>query len=105
MAPLGRLSDVVGRVPALNLSTGLFLAGTAMAGAAPNFAVLIAGRAVQGAGGGGIAVLLEIVVTDLVPLRVRGIYFSIISGLWTLGDVAGPILGGLVASKASWVSH
>lgn len=104
MAPLGRLSDVMGRVPVLNFSTGLFLAGTIVSSAAPTLTILIFGRAVQGAGGGGIAVLLEIVVTDLVPLQVRGNYFSVISALWTLGDVAGPILGGLVASRASWVS-
>ncbi|KAI0159123.1 major facilitator superfamily domain-containing protein [Pestalotiopsis sp. NC0098] len=102
MAPLGRLSDVMGRVPVLNFSTGLFLAGTIVSSAAPTLTVLIFGRAIQGAGGGGIAVLLEIVVTDLVPLQVRGNYFSVISALWTLGDVAGPILGGLVASRASW---
>ncbi|KAH6660412.1 major facilitator superfamily domain-containing protein [Truncatella angustata] len=102
MAPLGRLSDTMGRVPVLNLSTALFLVGTIVSSVSNNFATLIIGRAVTGAGGGGVVVSLEIVVTDLVPLSIRGNYFSVISVLWVLGDVIGPILGGVLASRASW---
>lgn len=104
MAPLGRLSDNIGRVPVMNLSTLLFLLGTIICSVSDSFTTLIFGRAVQGAGGGGVVVSLEIVVTDLVPLSTRGNYLSVISALWLLGDVAGPILGGLLASRASWVS-
>ncbi|KAH8202563.1 hypothetical protein TruAng_003274 [Truncatella angustata] len=61
MAPLGRLSDTMGRVPVLNLSTALFLVGTIVSSVSNNFATLIIGRAVTGAGGGGVVVSLEIV--------------------------------------------
>lgn len=104
MTPLGRLSDTIGRVPVLNISTLLFLMGTIICSVSNSFTILVFGRAVQGAGGGGVVVSLEIVVTDLVPLSARGNYLSIISALWLLGDVVGPILGGLLASRVSWVS-
>ena len=65
---------------------------------------MLIGRSIQGIGGGGIIALTEIVVTDLVPLRLRGQYFGIISGMWSLGSVAGPILGGGFSQNVSWVS-
>jgi MFS family permease len=65
---------------------------------------MLVGRAVQGVGGGGIVLLNEIVVTDLVPLRQRAAYFGILGGILALGTVSGPVIGGALASNASWVS-
>ena len=104
MAPLGAMSTIFGRVPVLNFCIAAFLIGTIIASAAPNFAALISGRVFQGIGGGGVVVILEIVVTDLVPLKAQGKYFSVLSILWAIGDVGGPLLGGLLSAKTSWVS-
>jgi MFS family permease len=81
-----------------------FLVGAIIAGVANDFTNILIGRCVQGIGGGGIIALTEIIVTDLVPLRLRGEYFGIISGMWSLGSVAGPILGGGFSQNVSWVS-
>lgn len=82
----------------------LFLIGAIVAGVSHNFGALLVGRSIQGIGGGGLIALTEIVVTDLVPLRFRGQWFGIISAMWSLGSVIGPIVGGAFAQKATWVS-
>lgn len=79
-----------------------FLIGAIVAGVAHGFATLLVGRSIQGIGGGGLIALTEIVVTDLVPMRIRGKWFGIISGMWSLGSVTGPIIGGAFAQEVSW---
>lgn len=81
----------------------LFLVGAIVASVSQNFGALLVGRSLQGIGGGGIIALTEIVVTDLVPLRFRGQWFGIISGMWSIGSVTGPILGGAFAQNVTWV--
>lgn len=66
---------------------------------------MLVGRVIQGVGGGGIILMNDILITDLVPLRARGIYFGIIAGVWALGSISGPVIGGVLAYKVSWVSH
>lgn len=82
----------------------LFLVGAIVASVSKNFGALLVGRSFQGIGGGGLIALTEIVVTDLVPLRLRGQWFGIISAMWSIGSVTGPIIGGAFAQKVSWVS-
>ena len=86
--------------------TGLvfFLIGSIVAAVARDFAVLLAGRSLQGIGGGGLIALTEVVVADLVPLRLRGQWFGLISAMWALGSVTGPIIGGAFAQATNWVS-
>lgn len=100
--PIGAFSHIFGRKPLIYVSLALFLAGSIVCALADNFTVLLAGRCIQGVGGGGIISLTEIVVTDLVPLRERGKWFSFISAMWSLGTVAGPILGGGFAQNVTW---
>lgn len=85
--------------------TGLvfFLIGAIVAAVANNFTTLLVGRSLQGVGGGGLIALTEIVVTDLVPLRMRGQWFGIISGMWAIGSVSGPVIGGAFAQNINWV--
>jgi MFS family permease len=64
---------------------------------------MLVGRSLQGVGGGGIIALSEIVVTDIVPLRLRGQYFGILSAMWSVGSVTGPILGGGFSENVTWV--
>jgi MFS family permease len=80
-----------------------FTLGSILAAVAKGFALLLVGRSFQGIGGGGIMVLTEILIADLIPLRERGKWFSIRSGTWALGTVVGPLIGGgFTESSASW---
>ncbi|KAF2663020.1 MFS general substrate transporter [Lophiostoma macrostomum CBS 122681] len=99
---LGSFSHIFGRKPLIYISLALFTVGAIVAAVANNFTVILVGRSIQGIGGGGIISLTEIVVTDLVPLRERGKWFSFISAMWSIGTVAGPLLGGGFAQKVSW---
>ncbi|KAF2253237.1 MFS general substrate transporter [Trematosphaeria pertusa] len=99
---LGSFSHIFGRKPLIYLSLVLFAAGAIIAALANNFTVILVGRSIQGVGGGGIIALTEIVVTDMVPLRERGKWFSLISGMWAIGTVAGPLLGGGFSQNVSW---
>lgn len=79
-----------------------FTVGAITAALATNFTVLLVGRTIQGIGGGGIISLVEVLITDLVPLRERGLWFGYQSGVWALGSVTGPIIGGVFAQKVTW---
>ncbi|KAL1960984.1 hypothetical protein VTO42DRAFT_4872 [Malbranchea cinnamomea] len=95
-------SNIFGRKPMILITIALFLAGTIIAGLANGFTQMLVGRSIQGVGGGGLIALTEIIVTDLVPLRFRGNYFGILSAMWSVGSVCGPILGGGFSQNVSW---
>ena len=97
------LSHIFGRKPLVILALVLFLIGAIVAATANGFGPLLVGRSLQGVGGGGLIALTEILVTDLVPLRQRGQWFGVISAMWSLGSVTGPIIGGAFAQSVSWV--
>ncbi|KAL4974122.1 major facilitator superfamily domain-containing protein [Aspergillus desertorum] len=96
------LSDIFGRRPIILISLAFFFIGSLVAGIANDFTQILVGRCLQGVGGGGIAVLSEVVVTDLVPLRLRGNYYGILSAMYSLGSVLGPILGGGFSENVTW---
>ncbi|KAJ7084976.1 major facilitator superfamily domain-containing protein [Mycena epipterygia] len=73
-----------------------------MCGAAQSMTVLIAGRAIQGVGGGGTQSLVNIIIADLVPLRDRGMFTAITGMIWSLGSVTGPFIAGALSEKVSW---
>jgi EmrB/QacA subfamily drug resistance transporter len=98
----GKISDIFGRKPMLLLANLIFLLGSALAGGAQDMNMLIAARAVQGIGGGGLIVLVNIVISDLFAMRDRGQYFGMIGGVWALASSLGPIVGGLLTQKVSW---
>lgn len=98
----GQTANIFGRRSLTLLAVLFFLAGSAISGAAPNLGALIAGRAIQGVGGGGINILIEIIVADLVPLRERPKYISYIFIAYTVAVILGPVIGGLFAEKVSW---
>jgi MFS family permease len=86
------------------LSLVFFCIGAILSAIANDFTYMLIGRSIQGVGGGGIISLSEVVITDLVPLRWRGQYFGILSAMWSVGSVTGPILGGGFSENVSWVS-
>src|SRR5579871_6739837 len=90
---IGSFSHIFGRKPLVLISVFFFAVGIIIASIANDFTIILVGRSIQGVGGGGILTMIEIVVTDLVPLRIRGQYYSMISSMWAIGSVAGPILG------------
>ncbi|TIM03763.1 MAG: MFS transporter, partial [Mesorhizobium sp.] len=103
VAPLyGKISDVYGRRPTVYAAILIFLAGSLVSAMAPNMFVLVVGRAIQGAGGGGLFALTQTVVGDLVPPRERARYAAWFSGTWAVASVAGPLLGGTFAEHLHW---
>lgn len=97
-------ADVVGRRWALSVSAALLTVGSLMVAVGHQYPVLIAGRSIQGFGVGGIYTITEIIVTDLVPLRLRGIWFAILSVFVAIGICVGPVAAGILTESASWVS-
>ncbi|MCJ1384436.1 hypothetical protein MMC17_007552 [Xylographa soralifera] len=98
----GQLANLFGRRYPVIIATAAFVLGSGICGGASNINMLIAGRAIQGIGAGGINVLIEIIICDLLPLRERGNYLALIFGLIAIGTAAGPIFGGLIVEYTSW---
>jgi EmrB/QacA subfamily drug resistance transporter len=98
----GKLGDLYGRKRVLQVALVLFLIGSALCGAAQTMPQLIAFRAVQGLGGGGLLVVAMAVVGDLVPPRERGRYQGLFGGVFGVSVVAGPLLGGFFVDNLSW---
>lgn len=96
------LSHIFGRKPLVLLALLFFTVGTIVGGTANGFGALLVGRSLQGVGGGGIIALTEVIVTDLIPLRLRGQWFGFISAMWSVGSVTGPIIGGVFSQSVSW---
>ncbi len=103
MAPLyGKISDIYGRRPTIYAAILIFLAGSVVSALSTNMFMLIAGRAIQGLGGGGLFAMTQTVIGDLVPPRERASYAAWISGTWAVASVAGPLLGGYFAGHLDW---
>lgn len=98
----GQASNVFGRRLLLLGAVALFTLGSGLSGAATNMRILIAARAVQGLGGGGINLLIETIVTDIVALRERGKWMAIVQIGATIGATLGPFLGGLITDRSTW---
>src|ERR671923_1775479 len=98
----GRMSDLYGRKRLFQAAIAVFLLGSALSGAAQSLGELIAFRGLQGLGAGGLMTLAMTIVADLVPPRERGRYQGYIQMVFVLASVAGPLLGGVLASELSW---
>ncbi|MBE3041294.1 MFS transporter, partial [Candidatus Bathyarchaeota archaeon] len=98
----GKLSDIWGRKPVLLAATAVFWLGSLLCGVSVNMAMLIASRAVQGAGGGGIITLVNICISDLFSMRNRGFYFGLVGVVWAIASAIGPVIGGVFTSEVTW---
>jgi EmrB/QacA subfamily drug resistance transporter len=98
----GKLGDVAGRKRVLIAAIVVFLAGSALAGAAGSMLELVLFRALQGLGAGGLIVTAMAVIADLVEPRERARYFGLIGGVFAVASVAGPLLGGFFVDQLSW---
>ena len=98
----GKLGDLYGRKIVLQAAIVIFLVGSALCGLAQNMGELIAFRALQGIGGGGLIVTTIAVVGDLVPPRERGRYQGFFGAVFGVSTVIGPLLGGFLVEHLSW---
>ena len=99
---IAALSDIFGRQPFVLMSLILFTVGSILCGVSQNFTQLLAGRVIQGIGGGGIITLSQVITADIVPLRQRPKYFSIVLLGWAIGTIFGPLVGGAFDQNATW---
>jgi len=102
MPVYGKLGDLMGRKPLFVIALSIFVFGSILGGFANSMEWLIAGRAVQGLGGGGLMILSQAIIADVIPARDRGKYMGFIGAVFGLSSVAGPLLGGLFTDVLSW---
>jgi EmrB/QacA subfamily drug resistance transporter len=98
----GKLSDLYGRRNLFVVSISIFLLGSALCGLAQSMGQLIAFRALQGIGAGGLIPLSQAAIADLFSPRERGRYQGYMGAVWATAAVAGPLLGGTLTDAASW---
>jgi len=98
----GKLGDLYGRKIVLQAAIVLFLAGSALCGTSQDMTELIAFRALQGLGGGGLMVTTIAVVGDIIPPRDRGRYQGFFGAVFGVSTVIGPLLGGFFVDNLSW---
>ncbi|RKN09838.1 MDR family MFS transporter [Streptomyces radicis] len=98
----GKIGDMYGRKGAFLASIIIFLIGSVLSGVAQDMTQLIAFRAVQGLGAGGLMVGVMAIIGDLIPPRERGRYQGMIAGVMALAMIGGPALGGVITDHLGW---
>ncbi|KAK3675680.1 hypothetical protein LTR78_004321 [Recurvomyces mirabilis] len=98
----GKVSDIFGRKPMLLVANVIFMIGSLIAALSTSIGMLIAARAIQGIGGGGLVILVNIVIGDLFSLRNRGAFYGMVGAVWAIASSVGPIIGGAFTQKVSW---
>ena len=98
----GKISDLYGRRIIFQATIIIFLIGSALCGLAQDMPQLIAFRAIQGIGGGGLMAIAFAIIGDVIPARERGRYQGYFGAVFGLSSVAGPLLGGWITDTISW---
>jgi EmrB/QacA subfamily drug resistance transporter len=98
----GRLSDIYGRRPVLLIGIALFLGSSVLCALSQTMPQLIASRALQGIGGGGLRSVSQAAIADVIPPRERGRYQGYFSSVMAFSNLLGPVLGGFFADYLTW---
>ena len=98
----GKLGDLYGRKIVLQGALAIFLVGSVLCGLAQGMTELIAFRAIQGLGGGGLMVSAQAAIGDVVPPRERGKWTGLFGAVFGISSIAGPLIGGFLTTNASW---
>jgi len=98
----GKISDLYGRRPIFQTAIVIFLVGSVVAALSQNMGTLIAGRALQGLGAGGLIALALSIIGDIIPPRERGRYQGYFGAVFGIASVAGPLLGGWFTDGPGW---
>lgn len=103
MMPIyGKLGDLIGRKSLFIIALTLFLVGSVIGGVSADMTTLILGRAVQGLGGGGLMILSQAIIADVVPVRERSKYMGVMGAVFGVSSVIGPLLGGWFTEGIGW---
>ena len=98
----GKLSDILGRKPVFMVAMALFLVGSVLCGQSQSMGQLIAFRALQGLGAGGLMPLAFIMIGDIFSFEQRARMQGLFSGVWGVAAIIGPLLGGFLVDNVSW---
>lgn len=103
MMPIyGKVGDLIGRKGLLLFAISMFMVGSVLGGLAVDMNMLIVARVVQGIGGGGLIILSQAIIADVVPARERGKYMGIMGAVFAVSSVIGPLLGGWFTEVIGW---
>jgi EmrB/QacA subfamily drug resistance transporter len=103
MMPIyGKLGDVIGRRGIFLFALSIFVVGSVVGGLATDMTWLITGRAIQGIGGGGLMILSQAIIADVVPVRERSKYMGVMGAVFGLSSIVGPLLGGWFTESIGW---
>lgn len=103
MTPIwGKMSDLIGRRPAMFGGLALFIIGSALSGAAHSMPQLIAFRVIQGLGAAALFPVGVTIIGDLLTLEQRAKMMPLFSGMWGLASLIGPLIGGILTEQLSW---
>ncbi|HEY5152616.1 MAG TPA: MDR family MFS transporter [Candidatus Saccharimonadales bacterium] len=98
----GKISDLFGRKKIFQSAILIFLLGSVLCGVSQSMNELVAARALQGIGAGGLMSLVLAIVGDIIPPRQRGKYMGYFGGVFAVSSVVGPLLGGFLTDSLSW---
>ncbi|RKT33314.1 EmrB/QacA subfamily drug resistance transporter [Microbacterium sp. AG1240] len=98
----GKLADLFNRKLLIQIAIAIFVLATAAAGFSQNTEMLIAFRAVQGLGAGGLAALSQVIMADIISPRERGRYMGLFGAVMAVATVGGPLLGGVITDSFGW---
>ncbi|KAJ2128410.1 hypothetical protein GGH17_004419, partial [Coemansia sp. RSA 788] len=98
----GKFSDVLGRFQAVTVAVVIFCVGSIVCAAANSMGMLLAGRAIQGIGGGGLMSMPSVIMSDVTAERDRGKYTSFLAASWGIASAVGPVMGGAIVENANW---
>ena len=102
MPVYGKVGDLVGRKYLFIGALAIFVLGSVVGGLADSMGSLIIARTIQGIGGGGLMILSQAIIADVVPVSDRGRYMGIMGAVFGVSAVAGPLLGGWFTEGIGW---